>query len=138
MQLTELALLSELRDIRFPEPVSWWPPAPGWWIVGVVTVVVVVLVVMRVRRHLLSPAREAQHELVRIRKNYQTTRDTLALAGALSVFLRRAVLAVYPRTDVAGLTGNAWLEFLDRTGATVAFADGPGEGVVNRPLPVID
>ena len=21
-----------LRDIHLPEPISWWPLAPGWWI----------------------------------------------------------------------------------------------------------
>ena len=25
-------LLSQLRDIRGLEDVSWWPLAPGWWI----------------------------------------------------------------------------------------------------------
>jgi len=24
--------LDQLRDIHLPEPVSWWPLAPGWWI----------------------------------------------------------------------------------------------------------
>ena len=28
-----------LRDLRLPEPVGWWPPAPGWWILAAIVVV---------------------------------------------------------------------------------------------------
>lgn len=27
--------LANLKPLVAPEPVSWWPPAPGWWILGV-------------------------------------------------------------------------------------------------------
>ena len=24
--------LAQLRDIHLPEPILWWPLAPGWWV----------------------------------------------------------------------------------------------------------
>ena len=27
-------LLAQLADIRLPGEISWWPPAPGWWILA--------------------------------------------------------------------------------------------------------
>ncbi|MBT3527943.1 MAG: DUF4381 domain-containing protein, partial [Porticoccaceae bacterium] len=28
--------LAELRGIHLPDPISWWPLAPGWWVLIVI------------------------------------------------------------------------------------------------------
>ena len=30
--------LVNLKDIHLPPPVSFWPPAPGWWILAVLLI----------------------------------------------------------------------------------------------------
>ena len=48
-----------LRDIHLPEPVSWWPMAPGWWwVIGLLllasAVVTGIILYRRYRRSRLS------------------------------------------------------------------------------------
>ena len=43
------------------------------------------------------------------------------------------MLAYAPRADVAGLTGTAWLEWLDSGLRQPAFADGAGRALVDLP-----
>ena len=47
----------------------------------------------------------------------------------LSEVLKRTALATFPRESVAGLTGTDWLAFLDRTGGTRDFTEGPGRAL---------
>ena len=49
------------------------------------------------------------------------------------MLIRRTCLARYPRADVAGLTGEAWLAFLDETGRTREFSTGAGRVLVSAP-----
>ena len=31
--------LAQLRDIHLPDPVGFWPLAPGWWILGLLILI---------------------------------------------------------------------------------------------------
>ena len=35
--------LAQLRDIHLPEPVSWWPPALGWWLVAMTVMTLLIV-----------------------------------------------------------------------------------------------
>ncbi len=105
-----------LRDLHLPEPVGWWPPAPGWWLLLFVALVTIAYGVLRAYRHRQRNAarRYALRELARYEAEYRKHKDPVTLAKQLSQLLRRGMLAYAPRTEVAGLTGEDWLRWLDR------------------------
>ena len=35
-------LLEQLADIHLPTEISYWPPAPGWWILSILVVIGVI------------------------------------------------------------------------------------------------
>ena len=126
--------LQGLRDVHLPPPISLWPPAPGWWItLGLVMMgVILCLWILRNRRRKQS-CRLAMNELSAIKQYYETHRDDQWLIQRLSVMVRRYALARFPRTEVAGLAGMAWLQFLDRSGRTNQFTDGIGHLLSSGP-----
>ena len=121
--------LSNLRDIVLPPPVSYWPPAPGWWILATMIAALLALLVARqiVRHRHDAYRRAALKELAAL----PAPLDARS-AQALSAILKRTALVAFPRAEVAGLTGVAWLRFLDTTGRMQAFENGPA-----APLPLI-
>lgn len=131
---TATSPLQGLRDVHLPPPISLWPPAPGWWIaLGLVMMgVLLCLWVLRNRRRKQS-CRLAMNELSAIKQHYDTHRDDQWLIQRLSVMVRRYALARFPRTEVAGLAGMAWLQFLDRSGRTNQFTDGIGHLLSSGP-----
>ncbi|MCG6896841.1 MAG: DUF4381 domain-containing protein [Thiocapsa sp.] len=124
--------LGQLRDWHPPPPVHWWPPAPGWWVLaGLILLGGVWLVRLWWRRHTAgAPARAALRELAALRSSAQPDSDLRAFVAAISGLLRRLALADFPRDQVAGLTGSAWLDFLDATGGGGGFRHGPGRALV--------
>jgi len=43
-------MLAQLAPLRTPSAITWWPPAPGWWLIAIVLVVVLTLVLRRLWR----------------------------------------------------------------------------------------
>lgn len=123
-----------LRDIHLPEPVSWWPPAPGWWLLLMLLAALVALAVFLQHRYSRKALqRAARQALLQIGDAYRQSGDTRVLAQQLSMWLRRVTLSRYPRQEVAGLTGSAWLRFLDRTLAGDEFQHGVGRVLTAAP-----
>jgi cbb3-type cytochrome oxidase subunit 3 len=102
-----------LRDIHLPNPVSWWPLAPGWWLLVGVMLAVIVWLFWRWKQQQRDEQSLALalSELERLQNKHG--KDTKALLRELSVLLRRVAMTQYGRQAVSGLTGAAWVKFLD-------------------------
>lgn len=127
--------LAELKDIHLPELIGWWPPAIGWWLllVLILGVLLLVLVSLRKRRERMAPYRAAMKEFDRITKDYRTHRDSTKLSQQLSILLRRIAISIMPRSEVAGLTGEIWLEYLDKLCGRTILCSEAGRQLLQAP-----
>jgi len=120
--------LAALRPLHTPAPVGWWPPAPGWWVLGATVLVILGLAWWQRRRTALR--RAALNELHRLERSAPD--DTRLLIG-VNRLLRRVALSCFPREQVAGLSGAAWLRFLDAQARVTGFSHGPGQVLATAP-----
>jgi hypothetical protein len=118
-------LLKQLRDIHYPPAIKIWPLAVGWYVVIAFFLCALVAIFYRrfrqykrdqLKRMVLKQIEEL-HEKRGMGKN---------ISEELSKLLKRAALARYPRHEVAGLFGEDWLLFLDKTSTTTDFSKGLG------------
>ena len=124
--------LSSLRDWHPPDAVSWWPPAPGWWLLALAILAVLVLAARAGlgRRRQTALARATRRQLETLGRELAADGDQRRYVASLSRLLRRLALARYPRARVAGLSGDAWLAFLDATGGGGEFTRGVGRVLI--------
>lgn len=105
-----------LRDLHLPEAIGWWPLAPGWWLFIALALFGLGWLLMRAlrTRRFNAPRRYAIRELATVEAEYLAHRNPVALGQQASSLLRRGMLAYAPRHEVAGLTGESWLKWLDQ------------------------
>jgi hypothetical protein len=95
--------LDRLHDLALPPEVSWWPLAPGWYVV----LSVLLLIVLRVswqawaRWKANAYRREALQQLAEAEDS-----------SPVAEILRRTALAIALRSEIAELTGDDWLNWL--------------------------
>ena len=131
MDPSELAL----RGLHLPEPVGWWPLAPGWWILIALLAVGIGWLLFRAWRtwRYNAPRRYAGRVLVEVEAEYLGHRNPVKLGQQLSELLRRGMLAYAPRHEVAGLTGESWLAWLDRGLPVPYFHTEGGKSLLQLP-----
>lgn len=132
--------LSDLADIHLPGAVSFWPPAPGWWLVAALVLAAIAyacLVVFR-RWQLRRRQQVAMAEIQRAYTQWQQSKVTEAAQAGLTLLqtcnsvLKRVALVHYPEHEVAALNGERWIEFLDRSGNTSDFTTGPARALADQ------
>ena len=104
----------ELRDIHLPDPISWWPLAPGWYALALLIVLILLISgwwLYRLRHP--SIKKSAMRELVRIESEYDEHSNTQQLCADISILLRRVAISYGSREHEAGITGEAWLKHLN-------------------------
>lgn len=124
-----------LKDLHLPETIGWWPLAPGWWILAALVVTGLTYLAWRWYRawRFNAPRRFALRELAKFEAAYLDHHDPVTLGKQLSELLRRSMLAYAPRGHMAGLTGEAWLAWLDRGMPVPYFHTDGGKSLLSLP-----
>lgn len=119
-----------LRDIHLPAEPSWWPPAPGWWVLAALALLGLAWALrVLARKRRLQRARRVLHaELAQAR---EAAPDGAAQVAAMSMLLRRIAKRYAP--DALTLRDDEWLRFLDGGDATQPFSQGPGRLLLDGP-----
>lgn len=118
-----------LRDIHLPSDVGWWPLAPGWWLLLGLSILSALAMLLMLRfRQRRRFRRQALHQLDEL-----SLLPERQLTIALSRLLRQAAISHFPSHETAGLTGQVWLEFLDRPFTDHPFSAGVGQCLSDAP-----
>lgn len=120
MQENITQLLEEnLRDVQLPEPISWWPLAPAWWVLAAAVLVALgwlILLLLRFKRqnHYKKVAKLALEQHF---QQWQTNNSASEYAQAANQVLRRCVLHLTKtqakhRSLNVGVAGKEWAKTL--------------------------
>ncbi|MES2216965.1 MAG: DUF4381 domain-containing protein [Pseudomonadota bacterium] len=127
--------LQQLKDIHLPQHINMLPTAPGWIILYVILLVLTSYLIYVWYKHIKRKAtvKFALAKLNKLKDSSVATPENIHIAVEISALLRRTALYYFRREEIAGLSGNAWLEFLNRSGNTTQFTEATGRLLIDAP-----
>lgn len=142
-------ILAQLRDVHAPGTLSWWPLAPGWFGLAILGLILFACFIYLYKKRQQKVYRR-QTTLQHLQKLRHLDEEHYPLVyQELSTLLRRIALLTHDRTQVAHLTGEEWLKFLDAQCQTQVFSQDigrlllsapyfPGNETLASPMPLLD
>lgn len=116
-------LLAQLADIHLPVAVSFWPPAPGWWLLALL---VISTIAWWARKLYLSARRrkicryalaELEHSFDKLANVQAQDSDAkLLFINQCNAVMRRVALWHFPESKAASLAGDDWVAFIREKG----------------------
>ena len=114
MKSSDPASLQNLNDIVLPATVGWWPLATGWYFLFALLLIALAWFGCRSLHRWMNNRyrRAALRELQWLAERIQKAEERDANLRQIPILLKRTALSVYPRSQVASLTGKDWFRFL--------------------------
>jgi hypothetical protein len=107
-------LLSQLRDIHAAAPVSWWPPAPGWWALALLVLVLLAWMGRRVlaRYRVHQRRKQMLGWIDHLNATIDPKRYPQEYLSTLNRIFKLVALRAFPHQQCALLNGKEWADFL--------------------------
>ena len=138
LPMAQLDPLIALKGIQQPDAIATWPPTIGWWIVLLILIITLIATLFFAYRHWKqNHYREiARQHLEDAFLLFNDNGDKQQYLVECNQLLKRAALSRFPADQVAGLTGESWLFFLDQTLQSWEFSSGVGKAIASAPYQV--
>ncbi len=121
--------LQQLRDVHMPMEPSWFPPAPGWWLLAILILLAVAWGALHLlrwwqRRRPVRQARALHAELCEALNSGRI--DPQTYLHQCNALLKRLLVVALGHQEYARQAGDDWLLSLDVLSDSTEFSNGPG------------
>lgn len=107
--------LANLRDIHQPEAISWWPLAPGWWLLLIFILVILGLGIWLYKRHRRNRFRRQATSLLQVSYlQWQQNADNQAYLISANQLLKQCLMQQGLRRETASCSGKHWLRLMQQ------------------------